>query len=143
MASQFTKEFFADLFERNPKAIDRALVVLFQRQTADEQSTSTTRHINERGFAQNDAFFLSELAKKVKRYGSLSPAQRQCALVSRRGKPRLVKYWRQLAEEAEAKKARLQAQRRPTMAEIEQHDPERAMKIRQRQEQDSYECGSW
>jgi hypothetical protein len=35
----------------NPKAVERAMVVLYDRQTADEKATSTTRHHNQRGFS--------------------------------------------------------------------------------------------
>lgn len=34
----------------NDRAVERAMVVLFQRQTVDEQRTSSTQHSNGRGF---------------------------------------------------------------------------------------------
>ena len=36
-------------------AVVRALEILFERQTSDEQYSHTTRHDNERGFSQSDA----------------------------------------------------------------------------------------
>jgi hypothetical protein len=43
----------------------RALIVLYQRQTADEQSATRTKHDNDRGFNQPDARRGSELARKA------------------------------------------------------------------------------
>ena len=40
---------------RNDAAVERAIVVLFQRQTSDEQSSADTRHHNDRGFSCTDA----------------------------------------------------------------------------------------
>lgn len=43
----------------------RALIVLYQRQTADEQSATRTKHDNDRGFNQPDAPLGSRLARKA------------------------------------------------------------------------------
>jgi hypothetical protein len=43
------------LLENNPKAVERAILALYARQTQDEQSSSTTKHSNGRGFSAFEA----------------------------------------------------------------------------------------
>lgn len=43
------------LLARNDRAVEAAMVALYQRQTEDEQTTSATRHSNGRGFNYNHA----------------------------------------------------------------------------------------
>lgn len=63
------------------RAVERALLVLLDRQTADERSQETTTHRNSRGFTQADARMMTSLAKQVLSSGypkgkQLSPRQR-------------------------------------------------------------------
>lgn len=44
-------------------AVHKALVILYKRQTADEQQTRTTNHRNNRGFNSSDAPALTKYAK--------------------------------------------------------------------------------
>lgn len=46
----WTKEMVIDLLVRNPLAVERAILVLFERQTRDEQTSELTLHHNNRGF---------------------------------------------------------------------------------------------
>lgn len=39
------------LLRENDRAVERAMVVLYQRQTADEQAQGNTKHTNGRGFS--------------------------------------------------------------------------------------------
>ena len=39
------------LINSNDRAVERAMVAIWERQTADEQATQNTRHHNGRGFA--------------------------------------------------------------------------------------------
>lgn len=39
------------LLRENNRAVERAMVVLYQRQTADEQAQGNTKHTNGRGFS--------------------------------------------------------------------------------------------
>ena len=39
------------LINTNDRAVERAMVAIWERQTRDEQATETTRHHNGRGFA--------------------------------------------------------------------------------------------
>jgi hypothetical protein len=71
--------------------VAKALRALYARQTADEQATEETHHLNRRGFSAGDAKVLTNIAKKLERYGSLTT--NQTALV----RIRLQKYCRQLA----------------------------------------------
>lgn len=94
-----TLETIRDLLDRSDKAVERALVVLYARQTADEQATGTTREHNGQGFNGTDAELLSSFAQQIERGRSLTERQ----LFYARKKVR--KYARQLLEEALAKRA--------------------------------------
>lgn len=53
----------------------RALLVLYRRQTEDEQAARRTKHDNDRGFNQPDARRGSELARRVLAGGLLEPKE--------------------------------------------------------------------
>lgn len=105
-AEQAKKAEIQGLLERNPRAVARALVVIYEFQTADEQATSTTSHANGVGFSGRDAEFGSSLAQKVLKGWALSEKQLNA------GRRMVKKYWRQLALAAE-KKAEAKAQAVP------------------------------
>lgn len=44
------------LLRENDRAVERAMVVLYQRQTADEQAQGNTKHTNGRGFSACHAY---------------------------------------------------------------------------------------
>lgn len=94
------------LLRSNDRAVARALVVLTERQTADEQVSENTRHINGRGFRPCHARMGTSMAKFYQRNGYLSPKQisywRQ---PQRDGKMRIEIYAGQLAEVAASKRA--------------------------------------
>src|ERR1051325_8046066 len=50
VAVYWTKETVRALLASSPRAVYRALICLYNRQTADEQETEDTRHLNGRGF---------------------------------------------------------------------------------------------
>jgi hypothetical protein len=86
-----------ELLKTNPRARERALLVLLDRQTADEQATQTTREHNGQGFTAYDAELLTSFAQQVQRnrYGNpngqrLSVRQHEIAA------KRLPKYAKQL-----------------------------------------------
>lgn len=68
-----TKESIIKLLKDNDKAVARALVVLNERQTFDEQASENTRHLNGRGFRPCHARMGSSMAKFFERKGYLSP----------------------------------------------------------------------
>jgi hypothetical protein len=49
--SIWTKEKILDLLERNPKAVERAIVRIYERQTEDEKAGQNTKHLNGMGFS--------------------------------------------------------------------------------------------
>jgi hypothetical protein len=87
------------LLDSNQKAVERAIVAIYERQTADEKATHSTSKTNGVGFSQYDAEFLSSLAEWIKRGRSLSP--RQLAI----GRNKIKRYHRQLAEIANSKQS--------------------------------------
>ena len=91
------------LLRNNDKAIARALIVLKNRQTEDEQASETTRHLNGRGFRPCHARMGVSMAKFYERNGYLSP--KQLAYWRKEGKEgmRIAIYWRQLLEAAKLK----------------------------------------
>ena len=51
----WTREKIVELLNANPKAVERGIVRLYERQTEDEQSAGRTSHSNGRGFNATDA----------------------------------------------------------------------------------------
>ena len=93
--------------ERLKQIIGRALVALFRRQTEVEKAVNTTKTVNNRGFTAADAKSGSITAKYFIKHGTLLDWQvrKWAAGMGEFGEPRLVKYWRQLNEVAEEKRA--------------------------------------
>jgi hypothetical protein len=86
------------------RAVGKALVHLFRRQTEDEQASNDTRHHNMRGFTGADARRGSITAKYFLKHGELLDWQLEYwRAPNRRGVPRLGKYYGQIAEEAQRK----------------------------------------
>lgn len=94
------------LLNNNDRAVDRAMVALYNRQTASERVAETTHESNGRGFNYYDAKPGSYYAKWVLAGNHLSGRH----LVNAR---RLaIKYRRQLAEEANEREAAANAAER-------------------------------
>jgi hypothetical protein len=109
-------EILALLHEESPRgdrAVERALLVLLDRQTTDEQRTEQTKHHNLRGFMPFDAKKMTSMAKQVQssrreKGQKLSPRQRawlRSAPPNSRYPSRIGKYARQLALVANEKAA--------------------------------------
>ena len=77
----------------NPAWAQRAIVKLWERQTADEQATQNTRNVNGMGFNGTDAFILSSFAEQINKGRTLSPKQLTIAF------KKLPKYSRQIISE--------------------------------------------
>jgi hypothetical protein len=90
----WTKEQIHGLLDRSPKAVGKALLAIAARQTAAELATHQTTEANGMGFNKFDAEFLTDVARKYRHYGSLTP--RQLAVV----RNKIKRYWRQLIEVA-------------------------------------------
>lgn len=61
-AAGWTSAQIQELLAKNDRAVQRALVVLYRRQTPTEREEKATRERNGQGFSQMDALFLSKLA---------------------------------------------------------------------------------
>jgi hypothetical protein len=98
-----------EMLRTNDKAVCRALVVLFERQTEDEKASEHTRHENGRGFRPCHARMGTSMAKFYLSRGFLT--QRQIAYWRREGKEgmRIAIYWKQLLDAAHRKAAAKQA----------------------------------
>lgn len=88
------------LLLNNDKAVIRALVCIYQRQTEDEQREQETKHSNTIGFRANDAKYLTMAAQWALRTGTLDDFHMQ------KVRAKIMHYWRQLVEIAEEKNAR-------------------------------------
>ncbi len=92
------------LLHSNPKAVERAMVVLWDRQTADEKAAETTRHHNQRGFSGSTDKRGSYFAKWVLSGRHLTGIH----LV--RARTIAIKHRRQLVEEATNKASKKASQ---------------------------------
>lgn len=94
------------LLETSDKAVARALVVLYERQTADEKATQDTRHDNGRGFRPCDARMGTSMAEFYLRRGYLTPKQlAYWRRPEKRGGMKIAVYWKQLLDAAHKKAA--------------------------------------
>ena len=92
-----TPEYISWLLNNNDRAVERAMLVLFHRQTNDEQACGDTRHRNGRGFSAGDAKKGTYMAKWVQSGKHLTgPWLERARTMSK-------KYVGQLVEEATLK----------------------------------------
>lgn len=89
-----TKESILTVLDTIPGAVERALVVIWNRQTSGEQASRSTQQQNGEGFTAADAYTLSLRAERVARGLSLSPIELDDS------RERVKKYWSQLLEVA-------------------------------------------
>ena len=82
--------FIREKLENNPDWAKRALVRIYENQTADEQNSGATVHDNGIGFTGCDANILSSFAEGLKKYGNLTV--KQMALLHRK----IGKYAKQI-----------------------------------------------
>jgi hypothetical protein len=121
IAMPLTANDIVNLLTNNDKAVGRALLVLRNRQTADEQVSETTRHHNNRGFRPCHARMGTSMANFFEKTGYLTPKQvAYWRTKEKTGKMRIAIYWRQLMEEAERKAA--EKQRNEDAAVIEEFE---------------------
>jgi len=84
------KNFVRQKLQNDSRWALRALVVVFENQTVDEQNQEHTSHDNGVGFTGTDGNFFTSLAKQYLRRGSLT--ERQMVYV----KKSMRKYWKQI-----------------------------------------------
>src|SRR5437764_9937822 len=100
-AKVWDRESLIALLNTNNYAVERALLTIYARQTADEQETETTSHNNGVGFSGFDAEIFSSFAVQVEQSTRpngqrLSP--KQFAIARKPGKggtPRIGRYAKQ------------------------------------------------
>jgi hypothetical protein len=100
------KRYIIQLLENNDKAIIRALIVLNERQTRDEQASEDTKYNNGVGFTPADAKMGTSMAEFYTRRGYLTDKQIEYwKKPDRKGVLRICKYAGQLLDAAKAKQA--------------------------------------
>ena len=100
------KHYIAQLLQNNDKAIIRALIVLNERQTRDEQASEDTKYNNGVGFTPADAKMGTSMAEFYTRRGYLTDKQlAYWKKPNRKGVWRICKYAGQLLDIANAKQA--------------------------------------
>lgn len=87
------------LLDSNDKAVYRAILLIYARQTAGEKTTMSTLEDNGIGFSGCDAELLSSYATQIQTRGWLTTNQLPHA------RRKIRKYWRQLWQLAEQKAA--------------------------------------
>jgi hypothetical protein len=98
------KETIIKFLKEDDRAVARALLVLNERQTSDEQATEHTRYQNGMGFRPCHARMGTSMAKFFLQSGYLSPKQiAYWRAYDKTGSMRIGIYWKQLAEAAEMK----------------------------------------
>jgi hypothetical protein len=110
-----TKQELITLLATNDRAVERAVMVLFERQTADEQNLETTREKNGVGFTGVDGEIGCSMAKFYLRNRYLTPKQiAWWRKPNKNGVMRIAKYHAQLlaaaAQKARAMTARMTAE---------------------------------
>jgi hypothetical protein len=89
------------LLERSDRAVERAVMAIYSRQTDKERLRERTEQRNGCGFSKFDAHILSSFAVSITRYGHLTRNQLAVA------RPRIMRYHRQLVEIIEQNAANL------------------------------------
>lgn len=95
--SMYTKEFIQAKLSNDVRWIERAVLVLFSRQTDDEQTNKVTRWENGRGFNSSDSRYLTYVSNYL--LGGRHLSGRHLEKVS----AKMPKYWRQILEEIQMK----------------------------------------
>lgn len=100
-----TTESIKTLLSTSLPAIERAILVIYERQTLDEKATESTSHNNGVGFSAVDAEILSSFAAQIQRKQGRGVALGACLSEKQMviAKKRMLVYARQLAEVANEK----------------------------------------
>lgn len=102
-----TKESIIQLLKTNDKAVCRALLVLNQRQTTDEQRTEETKYRNGQGFRPCHARMGTSMAEFYTRNGYLTSKQiSYWRSTTKSGKSRIEIYAGQLTQIAIEKQSK-------------------------------------
>jgi len=88
----WTKTSIQSLILSNPAALKRAIIKIYERQTAEEQNCDQTIEHNGIGFNGVDAEIMSSFAKQLAKKGFLTDKQFVIA------KKKMPKYWSQILQ---------------------------------------------
>jgi hypothetical protein len=115
-----TRTEIIELLLKRDVAVARALVVLNERQTRDEQHAEHTRYLNGQGFTPADARMGTSMATFFKKRGFLSPKQlAYWRKPNVRGVARIAKYAGQLLEIANEKAAKAMPFTNPVYQQVD------------------------
>lgn len=89
----WTKESIQELLGRSNLAVERAIVAIYKRQTQEEQVSGGTKERNGMGFGAYDSEYLTRVAQGI--LGGTGPGK---WYIEKFLRPKVLKYWRQLAE---------------------------------------------
>lgn len=105
-----TKEKVLDILNSNDKAVERAILALYERQTSNEKNTFSSDEHNGVGFNKYDAKFLSSLAEYLIRNPNRGLTAKQLAAVRKvypnQSNSVIGKYYNQLIQIAKEKAER-------------------------------------
>ena len=90
----YTKEQVKDLLATDLKWMERGVIVLYERQTEDEQKSGQTQVYNNRGFNGTDSRYMTWVAKWLLEHKSHHLNEKHRAKVAKS----LPKYWGQIME---------------------------------------------
>lgn len=91
------KESIKDLLDRNDKAVERAILLIYSFQTDEEKYQGVTKTVNGKGFSKFDVEVLSNYAMQLRRGQGLSIKQMYVA------RPKIKKYAGQIISYMKAK----------------------------------------
>ena len=104
MSTSLNRESIVKLLSTNDKAIARAIIVLNERQTVDEQTSECTKYQNGQGFTAAHARIGSSMAKFYQKTGFLTKKQIDYwRMKTPSGRMRIEIYAGQLLSIAESK----------------------------------------
>lgn len=92
MTKLWTEDSIRDLLKSSDRAVERGILAIYARQTADEQSVGDTRHLNARGFSAAHASRGSYYARWLEKGNKLTGKHLQ------RARRFILHYVRQLVE---------------------------------------------
>ena len=111
------KETIGLLIETNDNAIVNSLLIIYDRQTSDEQRSENTIENNTIGFTGFDGRILTSFANQYLEKGYLSRKQKEIL------RKRMPKYWRQINDEVNGNLGTL------TVSSFKTPTPSQAMKL--------------
>lgn len=95
--SIYTKEYIQNKLMTDQRWTERGLIVLYNRQTTEEQETKDTRFLNGRGFNGTDGRYLTWCSEWLIKGRHLSGHHLE------KVRKKICKYWKQIQEEIESK----------------------------------------